>query len=297
MNYYIDNSQSINKILEKMNEFDTLYLKNGVYHEKVKVTKNNITIIGEGKDTIISYNDYYSKVDDNNFEYITIRTYSMIVVSDNVTLKNLTVRNECNNAKIYAQAVALEVIGDDFKAYNINLIGDQDTLLSGPITPDLLERYKAILPSDELKGCKSHQLYDNCYIEGGVDYIFGAGISYFNHCHLHSINNGYIAAPSHLKDLKYGYVFNECLITASSNVTNVCIARPWREYGYAAFINCKYSGSFLNKELVSYWKIERKDTCRFYQYNSFDTSKALSILHNLDKKDIIKFTQDEVLNS
>lgn len=292
MKYYIDNTMSINEILCKMNDFDTLYLKNGVYREKVRVTKNNITIIGEGKDTIISYKDYFTKIDSNNFEYLTVRTYSMIILGDNVTLQNLSVRNEANKATIYGQAVALEVLGDNFKAYNVNLLGDQDTLLAGPIPDDLLIRYKDILPRDELKGTSSHQLYDSCYIEGGIDFIFGSATALFKNCHLHSINNGFIAAPSHSKDIKIGFVFDNCLITSNINVGNVYLARPWRDYGYSTFINCKIEGNHINKDLFHNWVKGREETCRFFLYNTTSSKPNNKIYKDLTEEASTKIIND-----
>lgn len=295
MDFYINNTMSINETLSKMNEFDVLHLKSGTYKEKVRITKPNITIIGEGRNTIITNKDYFTKIDSNNFEYLTVRTYTLIVISDNVVLKDLTIQNESIPAKIYGQAVALEVLGDNFKGYNLNLLSDQDTLLAGPIPPDLLIRYKDILPKDELEGKESHQLYDNCYIEGGIDFIFGSATAFFNKCTLHSINDGFIAAPSHSKEQQYGFVFNECTISANKCVTNVYLARPWRDYGYTAYINCKVESNHINKALFNNWLVMRESTCRFYLLNTIESDNAVNFYTRLADKDKELFTQDKVL--
>lgn len=98
--------------------------------------------------------------------------------ASNITLKNLTIKNLSVPNRTYGQAVALHVIGDNFKAINCNVLGAQDTILAGPIPYDLTIRYKNLLSSDELTQNKSHQLYDHCYIEGDVDFIFGCGICF-----------------------------------------------------------------------------------------------------------------------
>ncbi len=295
MDFYINDTMSINETLSKMNEFDTLHLKSGIYKEKVRITKANINIIGEGKDTIITNKDYFTKIDSNNFEYLTVRTYTLIVISDNVTLQDLTIQNESCPATIYGQAVALEVLGDNFKGINLRLLGDQDTLLAGPIPPDLLIRYKDILPKDELSGTSSHQLYNNCYIEGGIDFIFGSAEAYFNKCILHSINNGFIAAPSHSKDQKYGFVFNECTISAEDKVDNVYLARPWRDYGYSAYINCKVVGNHINKELFDKWVKGRENTCRFFIYNTIESTAKVKFYTELKTSDLSFYTKEKVL--
>ncbi len=295
MDFYINNTMSINETLSKMNDFDVLHLESGIYKEKVRVTKPNITIIGEGKDTIITNKDYFTKIDSNNFEYLTVRTYTLIVISDNVILKDLTIQNESIPAKVYGQAVALEVLGDNFKGLNLNLLGDQDTLLAGPIPPDLLIRYKDILPKDELEGKESHQLYDNCYIEGGIDFIFGSATAFFNKCMLHSINDGFIAAPSHSESQQYGFVFNECTISANNDVSNVYLARPWRDYGYAAYINCKVENNHINKALFNNWLKTRESSCRFYLLNTIESNNAVKFYTKLTDKDKELFTQNKVL--
>ncbi len=47
MLYKIDNSMSINDTLNSLKPGDTLFLKNGIYKEKVEIDISNINIIGE----------------------------------------------------------------------------------------------------------------------------------------------------------------------------------------------------------------------------------------------------------
>jgi len=280
-----------------MSNGDVLYLKKGVYHEKIKITKSNITIIGEGPDTVIANKDYFNKINDNdNKEYLTVRTYTVLVKGNNVTLKNLTIQNESVPCSIYGQAVALEVLGDHFIADNVNLIGAQDTLLSGPLPYDLTVRYKDLLPKDELEITRSHQLYNNCHIEGDVDFIFGCGIAYFKNCTLHSIGKGYITAPSHPKEYKYGFVFDSCKITCEpGNESNVYLGRPWRDYGASTYINCKVEGKHIIKDLFHNWNKEREKTCRFFIYNTIDTSSMVPFAKKLSKEQAEQITQKDVL--
>ena len=60
MKYIVDPNTSINETLKKLKDGDTLYLKQGIYKEKLDIYTNNINIIGENKEnTIITNNDYY----------------------------------------------------------------------------------------------------------------------------------------------------------------------------------------------------------------------------------------------
>lgn len=296
MEFYLNENEKLNDILQKAKPFDTIYLFNKIYNEKIKITIPNITIIGHEKGSIIQNKDYYNKIHSDNKEYLTVRTYTLMVASNNITLKNITIKNLSVPNKIYGQAVALHVIGDNFKAINLKLYGAQDTLLAGPIPQDLTIRYKSLLPIDELSTKKSHQYYLNCYIEGDVDFIFGSGIALFENCTINSIGSGYICAPSHNKELKFGFVFKNCHLTRNNGVTNVFLARPWREYGSAAFINC-HASDHIRAEGFHYWEINRAKTCRFYNYLTIDSNKIAPFAHNLSETDILDYTFENIMNS
>ena len=111
----ITEKNSITDALKKLNQGDTLFLENGIYKEKIKITKKGITIIGESQEkTIIENDDYSLKVHNDGYEYNTFRTYTVMVNADDVTFKNLTIKNSCNNSNRCGQAVALHVLGDNF---------------------------------------------------------------------------------------------------------------------------------------------------------------------------------------
>ena len=67
--------------------------------------------------------------------------------------------------------------------------------------------------------------YENCFIQGDVDFIFGSGIAWFEHCTIYSklpgdrippespedeVIYGYVTAASTPMEEPYGYVFHEC---------------------------------------------------------------------------------------
>ena len=95
----------------------TIYVKNGVYKEKVIVPSwvENIDIIGEDRDkTIITYDDHA-----NINKMGTFRTYTVKVEGSDITFKNLTIEN---NAAQLGQAVALHTEGDRLKFIRILFI-------------------------------------------------------------------------------------------------------------------------------------------------------------------------------
>ena len=137
----------------------TIFIKNGVYREKLVIPswKTNITLKGESRDsTIITYDDHAGKrlaVRDEFLKQDSIRTYTsytLLIEGNDCRLESLTIRNTAGRV---GQAVALHVEGDRFSAFNCKLLGNQDTLYAATQN--------------------SRQYYSDCYIEGTTDFIFG----------------------------------------------------------------------------------------------------------------------------
>ena len=298
MRYEIDSSMSINETIKKLNSGDELYLKNGLYNEKVFINKDNITITGESKDkTIIANKDHFYKIMDDFNECNTFRTYTLLVCGDNVTINNLSIRNDSVPSEIYGQAVALYADGDNFKCENAKLISAQDTLFTGPLPPDLIIRHQGFLNPLQLVGKKTHQQYINCDICGDVDFIFGGAYALFYKCNIISINtsdkevDGYLAAPSHQKEDKYGYLFYKCNLIKEDKVKNVFLARPWRDYGNCAFVDCKMD-NHINPLGWNKWNNSNRDkTARFSEYTeNVDLTKRLkwAKILTFDEKEKLK---------
>ena len=275
MKFTIDSNDSINETLKKMKSGDTLFLKSGLYNEKVVVLTDNINIIGETMDeVVISNHDWFTKIMPDYNECNTFRTYTLLVAGNNVNISNLTIENTCTPSSRYGQAVALYVEGDNFKATDVILKGAQDTLFTGPLPPDLIIRHQGFLPDFQLRGNKSRQIYEDCQIYGDVDFIFGTAQALFINCDIISISDknrkektGYISAPAHNKEDQYGYLFYKCNMISEYKDLEIYLARPWRDYGTAAFIDCSY-GKHISKLGFNKWNNTNRDkTARFYEYN------------------------------
>ena len=299
MIYNLNENDSIYNTLQKCNPGDTIYLKAGIYKEKVNVFVDNITIIGESKDkTIIENGDYYHKIMSDNNECNTFRTHTVFVGSNNVTIKNLTIKNNAVPSNIYGQAVALHADGNNFKCENVILKGAQDTLFTAPLPPNLLIKYKGFLPDYKITGKHNRQIFDKCLIIGDVDFIFGGATVLFNECEIRSIKResnqfetqGYLTAPSHNQNIKFGYLFYKCKLTSEEGVSNVYLSRPWRDYGCTAFIDCEI-GNHIKKEGYSNWpKTERYETARYFEYSpSIDTTNRVKWATILTKNEAIEY--------
>lgn len=281
MTYHLSAGSSINKQLSIMKAGDTLFLSPGTYNEKVIVDKSGITIDG-GDSAVISRADGAKHIHSDGQEFNTFRTYTMQIIADNVTLKNLTVQNAAGDPRIHGQCVALSVMADNFSAENCRLLSTQDTLFCGPLPDDLIVRYIDFLPYREryTEGvCR--QRFESCYIEGSVDFIFGCGEAVFENCVIHSLNDGrnegYIAAPAHSLKQKNGFLFKNCKLTGDSSLKGkIFLARPWRDFGKAEFVDCEL-GEHIHPEGFDRWNDTQRDrTARFYYTESPVTGHFVS---------------------
>lgn len=277
----------LSEVIKSATPFTRIFLENGVYREKIEICTPNIELVGESaENTVIVFNDYAKKLDEYGREYNTFRTYTMAVTAPNVSLKSLTVENDALFPETKGQEVALTVYADGFSALGCRFISTQDTVFCGPLPDDLIERYDGFL-KDELRRFGSEkQVFENCYIAGTVDFIFGCGDALFSGCEIKSLfdvrGHGYAAAPAHSLSQETGFVFSDCRFTRDERVEDgsVFLARPWRDYGKASFINCRYD-SHISPEGFDKWNdTERDKTARFAEYG-VDRSKRAAWSRNL----------------
>ena len=254
----------------------TIYVKNGVYKEKVIVPSwvENIDIIGEDRDkTIITYDDHA-----NINKMGTFRTYTVKVEGSDITFKNLTIEN---NAAQLGQAVALHTEGDRLKFINCRILGNQDTIYTG---------------------AKFTRLYfKDCYIDGTTDFIFGPSTALFEDCIIHSKRNSYVTAASTPKEAKYGYVFKHCKLTAEPGVDKVYLGRPWRPYAYTLFIECELGKHIVLAGWHNWGKQSNEETARYMEYKNTgegaNASERVAWSKQLTKKEAEAVTVDAIFGT
>lgn len=261
-----------------MDYHKVIYVKNGVYKEKLILPSwlQNIEICGEDKErTIITWDDHANiKIKGTDRNMGTFRTYTMKVDGNMITFKNITIEN---NAAKLGQAVALHTEGDRLVFINCRILGNQDTIYTGK-------------PGTRL-------YFKDCLIEGTTDFIFGPSTAWFENCEIFSRSNSYITAASTPQDRPYGYVFNNCHITAAEGVDKVFLGRPWRDYGYTLFMNCNL-GKHIRPEGWHHWEKQRMNTARYLEYNNTGegaaTSQRAAWTKQLTKKEAAKITLENV---
>ncbi|MES2891811.1 MAG: pectinesterase family protein [Bacteroidota bacterium] len=199
----------------------TLYIKNGVYNEKIELPTNNtdVRFIGESVEkTIITFNDYSGRG-----KLTTFTSYTAKISGNRFRAENISF---VNSAGRVGQAVALYVDADQAVFINCRFLGDQDTIYAA--------------------GENSGQLFYNCHIEGTTDFIFGPSTALFQNCTIKAKTNSFITAANTPRGKEYGFVFRNCKILVDSAVTKVYLGRPWRSYSKTVFIECE-----LPKEIAA----------------------------------------------
>ncbi|MGN1088998.1 MAG: pectinesterase family protein, partial [Huintestinicola sp.] len=215
---------------------ETIFVKKGVYRERVEITEPNIEIIGEdAENTVITYGLYANMKMESGEKRGTFRSYTMLVNTDNFTCRSITVSNSAGFGKDVGQAVAVYAEGDMIRFENCRILGHQDTLFTGPLPFKELEKGGFRGPTEFAERKQGRQFYKDCFIEGDVDFIFGSAAAFFDNCELHSLDrgeetNGYVTAASTYEGSEFGYVFTNCRFTGECAPASVYLGRPWRDH-------------------------------------------------------------------
>ena len=254
----------------------TLYIKNGVYNEKIELpaTNTDVTFIGESVDkTIIVFNDFSGRGRTNTFNSFTAKIAGNRFRAENITFSN--------TAGLVGQAVALHVEADQAIFVNCRFLGNQDTIYTG--------------------GETSRQLFVNCYIEGTTDFIFGPATAVFQNCEIHSKSSSFITAASTTQGKKFGYVFMDCKLTADSGVVKVFLGRPWRAYAKTVFLRCTMD-KHIAPEGWNNWSNAATEQSTFYaEYKNSgagaDLSNRVKWSHQLTDKEAAGYTLANIFSN
>lgn len=273
-------SEAIEVCRAFMDYHKVIFIKKGTYKEKIILPQwlQNIELLGEDRDqTVITYDDHANILYPPTGKGMgTFRTYTLRVEGNDITFRNLTIEN---NAARLGQAVALHTQGDRLRFIGCRFLGNQDTVYTGTAHTRLWFR--------------------DCYIEGTTDFIFGPSTAWFEHCTIHCKADSYITAASTPQDAPYGYIFNDCTVTADPHVSKVYLGRPWRDYGYTLFMNCTLPAQ-IRPEGWHHWQKERELTARYMEYQNrgegASTSGRVAWSRQLTKKEAQLITPQRVFS-
>ncbi|MCW3106868.1 MAG: Pectinesterase, partial [Segetibacter sp.] len=272
--------QAINAAPDSANTETVIYIKSGIYKEKLFLPKTKLKLhfIGENVATTkLTFDNYASKKDSSGKELGTARTASFYIYGSDFIAENITFENSSGPV---GQALAVWVGSDRSRFFNCRFLGFQDTIYTD---------YNA------------RQYYKNCYIEGTTDFIFGPATAVFDNCEIYCKKGGsYITAASTPDSVKYGYVFLNCRITGDTPPASFDLGRPWRPFAKVVYINCKL-GNHIKPGGWNNWRKESNEkTAYFAEYqNKGEGAKPMervSWSHQLTGEEAKQYTLANIFN-
>ncbi|WIV19890.1 pectinesterase family protein [Paenibacillus polygoni] len=240
--------EAINAVPDQNTSQVIIYIKNGIYREKLVLpaTKPNIRMIGESREgTVLVYGDSASTPGADGLPMGTSNSSGFKVLANDYSAERLTIMNDAGDDA--GQAVALYTKGDRMTFREVNLKGYQDTFYAND----------------------GRQYFVDSYIEGDVDFIFGGATVVFENSIIHSLNDGYVTAASTPED-KLGYVFLNSRFTAEPGLTGtVPLGRPWRPYSNVYVINSEL-GDHIESTGWDNWRNPANElTARYGEFASY----------------------------
>jgi pectinesterase len=223
-----------------------IHIAPGTYKELVYIQREKrfFKLVGENPTNTILTFDLSAGITNVEGRPIgTFRTPSTTIDADDFTAKNLTFEN---SAGPVGQALAIRVDGDRASFRNCRFLGWQDTILLN----------------------RGRQYFENCYICGDVDFIFGAATAWFEKCEIHALRDGYLTAASTPEDQPFGFVFSNSKITGENSGVKTFLGRPWRIYAGTIYLNCEMSGIVRPEGWNDWKKPEAHATVRYAEFNS-----------------------------
>ena len=228
----------------------TILIKKGIYKERLVLDslKDFVILIGEDKnETILTFDNHQGTILPNGDTANTWTSASFFIYASHFKAENITFEN--NAGFTAGQAVAVFASGDELSFFNCRFVGFQDVLFC----------YRA----------GSRQYYKDCYIEGTTDFIFGSATAVFQNCHIHSKKKSHVTAASTPKEVKYGFTFFDCKLTADPGLNGVSLGRPWRPYASVTYIRCEIGDHILPEGWNNWRDPANEKTVRYAEYKSF----------------------------
>ena len=199
-----------------------IFIKNGQYNEHVDIpmTKPYIHLIGQNRDKTVILDNRMAGGE--NAQHVSVAA-TVVVNASNCFFENLTMENSYGHEQQAGpQALALNTIGDRIALNGVALLSYQDTWITTSTQ-------------------KNRHYIKNSLIEGAVDFIYNGGDVYLDGdtLEINRPSGGYIVAPWHTAETKWGYVFQNNVIRPHKgvNVKDVWLGRPWHGSPKTVFIN------------------------------------------------------------
>ena len=285
-----------------------ILLRMDEYHEKVVIHRNNVRIIGEARDrTILTWNGCAKDPGPDGEEKGTFMSSTLMVTGQNVEVENLTIRNDAGDGRVVGQAVAVYAAGDRGVWRNCRFIAHQDTLFCGPlrmpnVTGEIGDRRgcaEAVTRVEDGHLTHSRQYFEDCYIEGDVDFIFGSYRCWFERCTLFmGERGGWYTAANTNQAQPHGFVFHRCRLTGNCEPGKAFLGRPWRAFSRTVFLECEMDEHVAPAGFED-WDEERVVTDRYGEWKTTGARADQTPRHPAQKRmteeDAARITLPEVI--
>lgn len=236
-----------------------IFIANGTYEELVEVNKPYVHLIGQDwTNTVITYKT--CRLSENNSSYVdseghTAWEYSSrnpaninnipenrdgvtLITGQNFYAENISFENKWGvETQQGPQAEALHTRADRIAFYHCKFRGFQDTWWTRCYT------------SGSSENINMRNYADNCWIEGGTDYVFGGGNILIENSTFYNVGTAnYMTAGSHMSSTTWGYVIKNCKVSGNSTAAQASVnvksgnsgiyfGRAWQNSPKTVFIN------------------------------------------------------------
>ncbi|KAL3692923.1 hypothetical protein R1sor_006574 [Riccia sorocarpa] len=225
----------------------TIQVNPGSYEEKVVIPKNTpyLTLQGAGRDrTIITHAETKEQAGSD------IADATVAISAPNFIARNISFQNSSPpppSGAVGQQATAVYISGDMGAFYGCGFLGAQDTLYDH----------------------NGRHYFEECYIEGSIDFIYGDGQSLYKNCQLNVIptTTGSLTAQKRMSTSENtGFSFVDCSVTGSGRVY---LGRSWGISSRVVFITTWLADIIIPEGWQDWNDPARHQTAYYGEYSCF----------------------------
>lgn len=171
------------------------YIRHGIYEERPFIELADYVIEGEYRNaTVITASVGGRDPWPGEVKTGTFRSATLFLGGGRAVVRNLTVQNNAGDGAKAGQALAVYADASRVLMENVNLYGNQDTLIYRSPAPEGARAERFPRPAENAPRLDTVQYYKNCTIRGNIDFIFGGANAVFDTCRLEPWHH--ITAPA-----------------------------------------------------------------------------------------------------
>ncbi|KAK6242942.1 hypothetical protein QUC31_009351 [Theobroma cacao] len=265
---FITIQKAIDSIPSKNSVWIHIHVKAGIYNEKLKIPRDKPRILlgGESRrSTVVQFGDGGTSIESSTFSLDAEEFLAM-----DITFKN-THNLQPGNPITWAPAALINA--DKAAFYRCGFIGVQDTLTDS----------------------QGRHYFENCYIEGAMDFIWGNGRSIYQRCILNATasllgrgGTAYITAQARDSTTDAsGFVFKYCSVFGTGPAY---LGRAFRQYARVLFYQTQMANIIVPEGWSAWNNVGKEDSIVYAEVDcegpGADKSKRVPWEKNLSPQDL-----------